>query len=50
MIKRNKIQKGDTVKYEKENLFKDSMVVEAKVVGVFGNKVLLDNGDTFPVF
>ena len=39
-------QKGDTVRYKRQLKFsKGSIGIEAKVVAINGNKMLLDNGD-----
>lgn len=41
-------KKGDTVKYEKQIMFKGTVTLESKVVAVTDRTVLLESGDSFP--
>lgn len=39
------LKKGDTITYERNVMFKGTEKVQTKVVGIFGDTILLDNGD-----
>lgn len=42
---KKEIKRGDKVTYQREIIFKGTETVTAIVVAIFGNKLLLDNGD-----